>query len=189
MNFRKTLLVGLGLVTLCVFADFALAAELVVDFRYKLQHEDGTPVPESGPGSIASAKVEWGTCTGINMDEFGTVEGAMVVPYPQARVKATVTPGVKCARGYAITVDDVQSDPPSNLGRYFPEPLAVVAKTSSRIAYELRRKVDGDYQFVSVGTVPLDVLCGKRVVGSYYMVSGAKITKPLAGGVIAAKCN
>jgi hypothetical protein len=162
--------------------------ELIVDYKWPTTHEDSSPIPVTGPGSLSSARFEWGTCAGPNMDTLGTVQGAMVIPYPQKQFKTLVTPGIKCVRGYANTTLNVESGP-SNLGRYFPGPSPVAATTTAKVAYEMRKKSDGDYQFVNVGTVQLGVKCGKKLISPYFTIDAAKITKPLKGGVIAAKCN
>jgi hypothetical protein len=64
-------------------------------------------------------------------------------------------------------------------------PLVTVATT----AYELRALPGGTFQFVAVGTVPLGAECGMTLVGAYTQFTGAMITKPLTGGIIAARCR
>lgn len=162
--------------------------QLVVDYQWPVRHEDGSVIPSSGPGALTSARFEWGTCAGPDLDTMGTVQGAMVIPYPQVQLKTTVTPGIKCVRGFANTNLNVESGP-SNLGRYFPGPSPVAATTTSKVAYEMRKRSNGDFYFFNVGTVQLGVKCGSKLIDTYFTVDGAKITKPLKGGVIAARCN
>ena len=69
-----------------------------------------------------------------------------------------------------------------------PNPPANFAVTIATIAYELREYSGGTLRFVQVGTVPKGVECGGKLAGSYYAFTGAKLTKPTMGGIIAAKC-
>lgn len=64
-------------------------------------------------------------------------------------------------------------------------PLVTVATT----AYELRLLKNGNLQFVAVGTVPLGAVCDQPLAGAYSSFEGATISKPLTGGIIAARCR
>jgi hypothetical protein len=171
---------------LLLVSQVATAAPLVIDFIYPTVRADGSPQPSSGPGALASVRIEYGSCASPDLDAFGVKEGEVVVPYPQASVTVQVSAGIKCARAFLKDNLDIEGAA-SNLGRYFPAPGAVTLKTSERIAYELRKSGSG-FKFVSVGSVSLGVQCGRRLVGAYYQIDGAKITKSLTGGVIAARC-
>lgn len=166
----------------------ATAASQTFEWTYPTPRVDGSPQPTTGAGAFKSVRVVWGTCKDLNGDAFGVKEGEVVVDYPATSVTVDVTPGIKCALAY--TLDNLDNpSPPSNLGRYFPAPAPVILKTSTKIAYELRKKADGDYTFVQVGTIPLAAKCGTVLAPGYAQVQGAKITKPLKGGAIAGKCS
>lgn len=69
-----------------------------------------------------------------------------------------------------------------------PKPPTGFTVTVSTLAYELRQFSNGTLRFVAVGTVPLGKECGIGLAGNYAQFTGATITKPVTGGVIAAKC-
>ncbi len=163
------------------------AAPLPLEWVWPTVRVDGSPQPVSGPGALVSVRIEYGTCQDINGDFFGVKEGEIVVAYPAVSASPEVGTGIKCARAFTKDNLGIESGP-SNLGRYFPAPAGVTLKTSTKIAYELRASKSG-YAFVQVGTIPLGAKCGEVLVGPYATVSGAQITKPLKGGVIAAKCS
>jgi hypothetical protein len=172
-----------------LFVAFASsAAELPIEYSWPLLRADGSPQPQTGPFALTSVRFEIGSCVGAAQDQFGVKEGEITGMWPNVSVLAIVSPGIKCVRGFVSDASGIES-PASNLGRYAPAPAPVILKTVGKIAYELRLKSDGDYYFVSVGSVPLNRTCGRKLVGVYAQVDGAQITKPLKGGVIAARCS
>lgn len=184
MKFTTRLLIVVALASSSIAAT---AAPLPLEWTWPTVRADGSPQPVSGPGALESVRIEYGTCKDLNGDAFGTKEGEITVPYPATTAAPEVGPGIKCARAY--TRDNLGIEVgPSNLGRYFPAPGSVVLKTTTKIAYELRQQ-SGKFAFVQVGTVPLKAKCGARLAGPYAEIEGARITKPLKGGVIAAKCS
>lgn len=165
----------------------ASGAPLPLEWAWPTKYVDGSDMPTSGPGAFESVRIEWGTCQNLNGDTFGTKEGEVVVAYPATTASPDATPGIKCVRAYTKdTLGRVSG--PSNLGQYFPAAPSIVLKTTTKIAYELRPS-GSTFAFVQVGTVPLGVKCGGKLAGAYAEIQGAKITKPLKGGVLAAKCS
>lgn len=163
------------------------AAPLPLEWSWPTTRADGSPQPASGPGAFESVRIEYGTCKDGNGDAFGVKEGEIVVAYPATSAAPDVSSGIKCARAYTKDNLGILSGP-SNLGRYFPAPAPVILKTTTKIAYELRPSGSA-FAFVQVGTVPLGAKCGGKLAGPYAEIQGARITKPLKGGVLAAKCS
>lgn len=177
------------LTLLLLVAGVANAAPLTITFSWPTQHVDGTPIPTTGPGKLTSARLEFGTCTGAELDVFGVVQGQFTVPYPLTTVTGEVGTGIKCVRGFANTDLNVESRA-SNLGRYYPAPAPTTLTSTTKVAYEMRRiGTSAQYEFVAVGTVPVGARCGPHLAGPYATIAGAKFTKPLKGGVIAARCS
>ncbi len=178
-------LIVAGLALLATFA--TSAAELPLEYVWPTVRADGSPQPQTGPFALTSVRFEIGSCAGLELDQFGVKEGEITGMWPSTSVLAVVSPGIKCVRGFVTDASGIVS-PPSNLGRYAPAPAPVVLRTTNKIAYELRITNAGALSFVSVGSVPLNTVCGRKLAGVYAIVDGARITKPLKGGVIAAKC-
>lgn len=179
------------IVALALFACAAVAqaAEMTVTWQWPTTLVDGSPQPTAGPGALTSVRIEWGSCAGDDLDEFGTAQGQMVRPYPETSMTVTVGAGIKCVRGFSLNNLNQQSGP-SNLGRYFPKPKPVdLTAPVGRDAYELRRKADGDYHFVKVGTVRRTQDCGAVLVDSFGTVENVKLTRALKGGAVVAKCK
>lgn len=97
----------LGLVLALVGAA-ALAASVTATWEHPTQNVDDSAIPASGAGSIASTRIEWGTCNGA---AFGSKAGEVVVPAPG---KTTSIPnlgvGTWCARAFAKNTYGEESD-------------------------------------------------------------------------------
>lgn len=102
---------------LCVASLPALAADITTTWTYPTQNTDGSAIPASGAGSIASSRVEWGTCAGA---AFGTKLGearsvASVIvnpPKPQPPVITTATVARLWRHGLGPVVGRVALDVP-----------------------------------------------------------------------------
>ena len=132
----------------------ALAADVAVTWTQPTTNTDGSAIPATGPGSIASNRIEWGTCNGT---AFGTKVGERVVS-PVA-TSATVTglgPATWCFRVYA-TNTYAQESAASNAAQRVvnpptPNPPVVTQATIARLWRNgLQREV---------GRVALNVPCG-----------------------------
>lgn len=165
------------------------AANADLTWTYPASNTDETPVPATGPGSIASTLVEWGTCSGT---AFGVKAGGATVPAPAKAYTVTgLGVGTHCFRAAVVNSYGVQSDWTGAVQKVIaaPKPNPPTLVTVSIVAYELRQYANGTLRFVQVGTVPLRAPCGTFLAGDYAAFSGATITKPTTGGVIAAKCK
>lgn len=132
----------------------ALAADVAVTWTQPTTNTDGSAIPATGPGSIASNRIEWGTCNGT---AFGTKVGERVVS-PVA-TSATVTglgPATWCFRVYA-TNTYAQESAASNAAQRVvnpptPNPPVVTQATIARLwRHGVQREV---------GRVALNVPCG-----------------------------
>lgn len=73
-------------------------------------NEDGSAIPATGAGSIASTRFEWGTCNG---SAFGNKLGEVTVQAGSPRVAPTsdLPPGTYCGRFIHKNTYGVESDP------------------------------------------------------------------------------
>jgi hypothetical protein len=191
-NFRAFIggLVLLALVLfLCARADAATVTGVVTT---PVNYVDGSALPLS---AIKHLQVEVGTCASVGTAAtFGTKEGESLVVPVGANTTYTVTSprafGDFCVRVRTVTTL-------GTVGDYTPAAYKTIAEpkpnppmfTIATIAYELREYSGGTLRFVQIGTVPLGVQCGNKLVGQYADFTGATITKPVTGGRIAAKCG
>lgn len=77
----------------------AFAADAVVSWTHPILNVDGTSIPASGSGAIASTRVEWGSCSGT---AFGTKSGEATVAYPTATVAVPgLAVGKWCFRAFS----------------------------------------------------------------------------------------
>jgi hypothetical protein len=85
----------------------AYAADLVVNWTAPTLMVDGSTVPATGPDSLASTRIEYGSCVGT---AFGTLQGQRVVPVPGLATTFTgLAGGTYCVRGYWTTVAGMTS--------------------------------------------------------------------------------
>ena len=137
----------------------ALAADVAVTWTQPTTNTDGSAIPATGPGSIASNRIEWGTCNGT---AFGTKVGERVVS-PVA-TSATVTglgPATWCFRAYA-TNTYAQESAASNAAQRVvnppvPNPPVVTQATIARLwRHGVQREVGRVALNVPCGTLKLD---------------------------------
>lgn len=137
----------------------ALAADVAVTWTQPTTNTDGSAIPATGPGSIASNRIEWGTCNGT---AFGTKVGERVVS-PVA-TSATVTglgPATWCFRVYA-TNTYAQESAASNAAQRVvnpptPNPPVVTQATIARLwRHGVQREVGRVALNVPCGTLKLD---------------------------------
>lgn len=145
------------LLALLVFAALpALAADVTTTWTYPTLNTDGSAIPASGAGSIASSKIEWGTCAGT---AFGTKIGEAVVPAPTKTHTVTgLAPSTYCLRASVTNTYGVASDftgavsvvvnPPK------PQPPVITTATVARVWTPYGPGT-------VVGSVPLGTACGE----------------------------
>ena len=144
---------------LIIGATRAFAADVAVTWTQPATNTDGSAIPATGPGSIASNRVEWGTCNGA---AFGTKVGERVVS--PAATTATVTglgPATWCFRAYA-TNTYAQESAASNAAQRVvnppvPNPPVVTQATIARLwRHGVQREVGRVALNVPCGTLKLD---------------------------------
>lgn len=190
-NYVKAAVIAVGLLALlvgCLILNAARAADLSVSWTYPTTNTDGSAIPASGAGSISGFVLEWGTCSGT---AFGSKLGGAAPTAPATSYTVTgLSPGTYCVRLAAVNtyaiVSAFSNVATKTIAAPTPNPPVLTIAT---IAYELREYSGGTLRFVQVGTVPKGVACADKLAGNYYAFSGATITKPTTGGIIAAKCG
>lgn len=89
-------------------AAVVLAAALNVTWTNPVQNTDNSAIPASGPGSIASTRIEYGTCNGA---AFGTKLGEVVIAgQAESGVLPNLAPGTYCARAFTKNTYGEESD-------------------------------------------------------------------------------
>jgi hypothetical protein len=163
------------------------AATITGSFTLPSTYVDNSPLPVA---NIRQVRVRVATC---NAGAVGTVEGTALVAPPATTFSITVPRafGNFCVDAQLETTTGKLSDFTVPVIKTIDEPKPnppVLTVTTATTAYELRPGATGVFNFVAVGTVPLKRVCGPRIVGKYAAITGAKLTKPVTGGIIAAKC-
>lgn len=86
----------------------AIAATSNVTWVNATQNTDNTLIPATGPGSIASTTIEYGTCNGT---AFGSKLGQIVVTGPLTSASMpSMQPGTWCARALHTNTYNASSD-------------------------------------------------------------------------------
>lgn len=110
---RVALFASALLVSLAAFA-------ATVNWTAPTANTDGSAIPATGPGSIASYRIEYGTCNGT---AFGTKAGEIVVNAPALTGNTPPTaPGTWCYRMYAVNTFGVESDPTNVVSKVIAPP-------------------------------------------------------------------
>jgi predicted phage tail protein len=177
------------LLLLCLIATPALAANLDLTWTYPSKNVDGTDIPATGAGSIASSKVEWGTCTGT---AFGTKAGEATVPAPTKTYSVpNLAPGTHCARVAVTNSYGVASDFTAAVSRTVdaPKPLPPVITMATVVRLYLR-----DNLSLVAGTIALGVECGDQAKGEWHAVNRSAVKLNFIGRIardipLVAKCG
>lgn len=162
------------------------------------QNTDNSAIPATGPGSLAGFKLyQASSVAGLNTATAVDVPGKTTTSYLFTGLPA----GTRYFAVTAYTVAGVESALSATANKLIVLPSATASAsvtvntqpkppilTIATTAFELRQYSNGTLRFVNVGTVPLNVACGQTLVGKYAAFTGARITKPTSGGIIAAKC-
>ena len=157
------LLVFVVLLGLCVHRADAADAELT--WTYPATNVDGTAIPATGAGSVASTLIEWGTCSGT---AFGTKAGGATVPAPAKTYTVTgLAVGTHCFRAAVTNSYGTQSDWTGAVQKVIapPKPNPPVIVTVNLVAYEVRwHPGRGTVLGAPIGTVARGVTCGDSVI-------------------------
>jgi len=92
--------------TFCSMSVFAGSA--IVSWTNPTTNTDGTFIPTTGPGSLVSTRVRWGTCISGNI--FGTQQGQVVANAPASSVEISMLPsGTYCFDAFSLNTYGVES--------------------------------------------------------------------------------
>lgn len=190
MNINTRWIAGL---VLLVIAARAFATDVAVTWTQPAANTDGSAIPASGAGSIASNRIEWGTCNGAT---FGTRVGDRVVsPVATAATVTGLGPGTWCFRAYATNTYGQESAASNAAQRVVnpptPNPPVVTQATIARLWRNgLKYEVGRVALNVPCGTLKLD---GRRA--DWYTVPRETVTlnkygrRLPVGSTIVAKCG
>lgn len=162
---------------LCLSASPANAGDAALTWTLATQNTDGTAIPASGPTSLASTRVEWGSCSGSN---FGTKAGEHTVATPATTYTITgLAPGTHCFRAYSRTVAGLESAPTNVVSKTVlqapPNPPGNLA-VADLVVYQFIG-TDDAVALLPVGTVPAGTACDpQQSVNGRYAVPRAAVT-------------
>lgn len=167
----------LAVIALCLGASPTHAGDAVLTWTLATQNTDGTAIPASGPTSLASTRVEWGSCSGSN---FGTKAGEQVVAKPATTYTITnLSAGTYCFRAYSRTVAGVESAPTNVVSKTIlpapPQPPGNLT-VAATVVYQLIGTPDR-FATIPVGTIPAGTPCDTtQAVLGLYVVPRAAVT-------------
>lgn len=98
-------------VAVALLSGVAFAATINFSWVNATQNTDGSPIPESGPGALASTIAEYGPCNAAK-DGMTSVTGTIVTPYPgtMPSVPPDVGPGTWCGHAKHANTFGAESD-------------------------------------------------------------------------------
>lgn len=166
----KRLILGL---CLGLASGLAMAVPATISWVNPTQNVDGTTIPASGPGSLVSVRVEWGSCGSTSTPTapvFGTRSGERVINMPATTGTFDIPVGATTCFRMTATNTFAEESLFSNVVQRVvpaPEPRPPVLSTTVTIAWEARWK-RGQLEMVQVGTVPVGTACGEKTVSLGY---------------------
>lgn len=162
------------LVTLFILSApaYGQGANVTAQWTNPTQNVDGSTIPASGPGSLTSTRLEWGTCSGT---AFGTRIAEQIVAAPATSFTITnLGPGTYCFRAFSRNTFGQESAPSGVVQRVIAPPVpnpptlttvAVVAGLNMAPLYRIN--ADGSRGAVVVGFIPVGSECSGPVVYRY----------------------
>lgn len=189
---KKFIILSLSLISTTV-----LAANADLTWVYPTTNTDGTTIPASGAGSIASTKVEWGTCSGT---AFGTKSGEAAVPAPTKTYQVTnLGVGTWCFRANVSNTYGATSDWSGVVSKVVPPPTPnpPTLTVTIPVAYEINLTPSGFVKLGrDVGSVPIGTACSEDIVvannrATYYAVPRNTVTlyRQPKSSVLVAECH
>jgi len=154
------------LIALALFVPTVVyAADTTVTWQHPTLNVDGTSIPATGPGSVASTRVQVGTCSG---SAFGTVTAENIVSGQGTSNTFTgIAPGTTvCFRAYSRNTYGEESATSNIVARIIPAPVPrpPVLSTTVNVVWDYRGFFKG---LEIVGTAPIGTPC----------VEGSSVTK------------
>lgn len=119
--------------------DFARADTVTATWTNPATNNNGTAIPATGPGSLTSARLEYGTCSAPGV--FGTKAGEVVRNMPVTTVTLNLDPGTTCLRVRVTNTFGFESAPSVVATKTVtpPTPSAPTNLTvSDPVAYDVR---------------------------------------------------
>lgn len=186
---------ALILLGVCVFG-LATAATVAVSWVPPTTNTDTSAIPATGPGSLVTYRVEYGTCSAPGV--FGVKAGEVPRPAPATGTTLNLQPGTSCVRVFvnntygnesipsnvaSRVVDAPTPGPPTNLTASAPQ-VFEVRPNESTFAFDRGRQV---------GTVKLGAACDEsRSTGDDFFAlerpSKVKLTKTPRSTALVAHC-
>lgn len=180
-----------------LYAINSRAADATLSWTLATQNTDGSAIPASGAGSLASTRVEWGSCSGA---AFGTVAGTVTVPTPTTTHTITAL-GVAtyCFRAFSRNSYGVESAASLVVSKIIPAPTPnpPVLSATITVAYEVKsHPVEGTMLGRNVGSVEIGTPCLEQPIvytmsGTYYEIPLDKVhlTKMPKSAIVVTKCS
>lgn len=111
------LLVAAVLASACMSLP-ARADTVVASWTLPVQNTDDSPIPATGPGSLVSAKIAWGTCSAPGV--FGAEVGSIVRPMPVTSATFNLQPASWCLRVTVTNTYGTESNPSNVVAHVTP---------------------------------------------------------------------
>ena len=184
------------LLGLCL-ANAAGAATVTVTWTPPTTNTDESAIPATGPGSLTTYRIEYGTC--LAGGAFGVKAGEVTRAAPATGTTLNLQPGTSCVRAFVANTYGNESAASNVASKIVPAPtpkppgsLAVsdptvfdVKPNFETFAFERGKKV---------GTVKLGAACDEeRTTGAdFYALerpSRVKLTKPPRSSALVARCS
>lgn len=193
MKHRYVAAFCLTIFALCV-AMVAQADTVTVSWVLPTTNTNGTAIPATGAGSLASIRVEYGTCNGA---AFGTKAGEVSRPGNSTSTTLNLNPGTTCVRAFAVNSYGLESDTSNVASKVIepPRPNPPQLTTIAAAVYDVRPN-ESTFAFDrgrQVGTVKLGLACDEdRTTGQdFYALerpSKAVLTRQPRSTALVAKC-
>lgn len=192
-------IMSLAFLLILFFSWQAFAYNATVSWTNPTTNTDSTAIPASGPGSLVSTRIEWGTCGAGGT--FGIKASEVVVNQPAVSV---VIPGfvagqVACFQAFAKNTFLAESAASLVVAKVFPVPVPNPPTLASTItvAYDLRMNSSGGILLGRVvGDMPLGTACtntqvdikGRAPVFYKIRMANVHITRTPRSSIIVTKC-
>jgi hypothetical protein len=149
-------------ILLLLVAPAAFAADATITWQHPTRNVDGSTIPTTGAGSVASTRLQYGSCSGT---AFGTLLGELAVPGPAttAAVTALAAGTTVCFRAYSRNTYGEESGASNVVLRTIPAPVPLppVLSSTVTVAWEYKRGWFGS-RLEYAGTIPLGTPCGPK---------------------------
>jgi chitodextrinase len=168
-------------VVLMLLAFAAHASTASVSWTHPTQNTDGTAIPASGTGALASSRVEFGSCGGGGT--FGTAAGQVTVNAPATSTTITgLAPATTyCFRVFARNTFGNESEASNVASKTTPTPTPnpPVLSATITVAYSTMQRARRTHIRQVVGTVEIGAPCVDNLIrtpqGDFYEIDRAYV--------------